>query len=121
MHGSLGKASSVVGGLGVAIVSSVAAGGTARTAGRHVTVVAADTVTGCLSKGAEKGEYAITGKDGKKYGLRSTSVALSKHVGHTVTIVGTPYKEDEDEKSKSSDEAGDLRVTSLTMVSASCQ
>lgn len=124
MHGSLWKVGSMIGGLGVAIISSAALGGTAQAAGVRVAVAAADTVTGCLSKGAEKGEYAITGKDGKKYGLRSTAVALSKHVGHTVTVVGTPYKEDEDEKDekgKASDEAGDLRVTSLTMVSATCQ
>jgi hypothetical protein len=62
--------------------------------------------------------------DGKKYGLRSTKIALSKHVGHTVTVVGTAYKEDEDEKAentKASEEAADLRVTSLTMVSATCE
>jgi len=38
--------------------------------------------------------------------------------------VGTAYKEDEDEKAektKDSEEAADLRVTSLTMVSATCQ
>ena len=49
----------------------------------------ADTATGCLQKGDESGEYALTTKDGKKYGLRSSSVDLSKHVGHTVTVTGT--------------------------------
>ncbi len=127
MHGSLGTVTSVIAGLGVAIVSSVAVGGTAQAASRHVAVAAADTVTGCLSKGDEKGEYTITGKDGKKYGLRSTKVALSKHVGHTVTVVGTPYKEHEggkaekSEASEASEESADLRVTSLKMVSATCQ
>lgn len=124
MHGSLGTVTSVIAGLGVAIVSSVAIGGTAQAASRQVAVAAADTVTGCLSKGDEKGEYTITGKDGKKWGLRSTKVALSKHVGHTVTVVGTPYKEHENEKSEkteASEESADLRVTSLTMVSATCQ
>ena len=29
------------------------------------------TVTGCLQKGDEPGEYSITGEDGKRYGLRS--------------------------------------------------
>lgn len=124
MLGSLGRISSVIAGVGVAIAVSVTFGGTAQAAGRHVAVAAADTVTGCLSKGGEKGEYTITGKDGKKYGLHSTKVALSKHVGHTVTVVGTPYKEAEDKKSEKSsdtDEAVDLRVTSLKMVSATCQ
>jgi len=127
MRGSIGKASSVIAGAGIAIVSSVAVGGTAQAAGRHVAIAAADTVTGCVSKGDEKGEYTITGKDGKKYGLRSTKVDLSKHVGHTVTVVGAKYKEHEDEKaekaekSETADEAADLRVTSLKMVSTTCQ
>ena len=124
MRGSLGKVNSVIIGLGIAIVSSVSYGATAQAATRAAAVAAADTVTGCLSKGDEKGEYLLTTKDGKKYGLRSTKVALSKHVGHTVTVVGTAYKEDEDdkaEKTKDSEEAADLRVTSLTMVSATCQ
>jgi hypothetical protein len=29
------------------------------------------TVTGCLQKGDEAGEYSITGEDGKRYGLRT--------------------------------------------------
>lgn len=126
MQGSLGKVGIVIAGLGAAVVSSVAVDGTAEAAGRHA-VAAADTVTGCLAKGDEKGEYTITTKDGKKYGLRSSKVALSKHVGHTVTVVGTPYKEGgEDEKAekgedKASEEAADLRVTSLKMLSPSCQ
>ena len=124
MQGSLGKVNGVIIGLGVAIVSLVSYGSTAQAATRASAVAAADTVTGCLSKGDEKGEYLLTTKDGKKYGLRGTKVALSKHVGHTVTVVGTAYKEDEDEKAektKDSEEAADLRVTSLTMVSATCQ
>ena len=127
MRGSIGKVSSVVAGVGIAIASSVAVGGTAQAAGRHVAVAAADTVTGCLTKGDEKGEYTLTGKDGKKYGLSSTKVDLSKHLGHTVTVVGTKYKEQEEakpekgEKSEAPEEGGDLRVTSLKMVSATCQ
>ena len=34
------------------------------------------TVTGCLQKGDEPGEYSITGTDGKTYGLRSKTVSL---------------------------------------------
>jgi hypothetical protein len=58
------------------------------------------TVTGCLQKGDEAGEYAITGEDGKRYGLRSKSVDLSKHVGHQVTITGTKMREENEEKEK---------------------
>jgi hypothetical protein len=47
------------------------------------------TVTGCLQKGDEPGEYSITGEDGKTYGLRSKAVSLSEHLGHKVTVTGT--------------------------------
>src|SRR5215469_17580184 len=47
------------------------------------------TVTGCLQKGDEAGEYSITGEDGKTYGLRSKAVNLSEHLGHKVTVTGT--------------------------------
>ena len=47
------------------------------------------TVTGCLQKGDEAGEYSITGEDGKAYELRSKTVKLSQHLGHKVTITGT--------------------------------
>jgi hypothetical protein len=46
------------------------------------------TVTGCLQKGDEAGEYSITGEDGKTYGLRSKTVSLSQHLGHKVTVTG---------------------------------
>ena len=59
------------------------------------------SVTGCLQKGDEAGEYSITGQDGKTYGLRSKSVNLSKHLGHKVTVTGTLRPEsEENEKAK---------------------
>ena len=75
------------------------------------------SVTGCLAKGDEAGEYAIT-QDGKTYGLRSKNVKLADHLGHKVTVSGKfrPEK-DASEKGK---EAGDIAVTSLTMVSTAC-
>jgi len=93
------------------------------------------TVTGCLQKGDEADEFSITGEDGKTYGLRSSTVDLSKHVGHKVTVTGTlkaeSYEKGEKEKGeteeqernekKGATEAGDIRVTSLAMVSATCQ
>src|SRR5690242_2342322 len=53
------------------------------------------TVTGCLQKGDEPNEYAITGEDGKKYGLRSTTVKLDDHLGHKVAVTGRVKKEAE--------------------------
>ena len=87
------------------------------------------TVTGCLQKGDEAGEYSITGEDGKTYGLRSKAVNLSQHLGHKVTITGTLRAESaetekgeaEEHEKKEAAEAGDIRVTDLKMVSDKCQ
>ena len=87
------------------------------------------TVTGCLQKGDEPGEYSITGTDGKTYGLRSKTVSLSKHLGHKVTVTGTLRPESaekekaeaQENKSNETTEAGDIRVTDLQMVSEKCQ
>jgi len=76
-------------------------------------------VTGCLQKGDEPNEYAITGEDGKKYGLRSSTVKLSEHVGHKVTVTGRVKKEAQ--KNEPSGESADLTVSNLQMVSESCQ
>jgi hypothetical protein len=87
------------------------------------------TVTGCLQKGDEPGEYSITGEDGKTYGLRSKAVNLSEHLGHKVSVTGTLRAESaEKEKGEAKEhekreaaEAGDIRVTDLKMVSEKCQ
>jgi len=87
------------------------------------------TVTGCLQKGDEAGEYSITGEDGKTYGLRSKAVNLSQHLGHKVTVTGTLKPESaEKEKGEAQEhqkneaaEAGDISVTDLKMVSDSCK
>jgi hypothetical protein len=87
------------------------------------------TVTGCLQKGDEPGEYSITGEDGKTYGLRSKAVKLSEHLGHKVTVTGMLRPESaekekgkaEQHEKKEAAEAGDIRVTDLKMVSEKCQ
>src|SRR5437868_8964525 len=87
------------------------------------------SVTGCLQKGDDPGEYSITGEDGKTYGLRSKSVDLSQHLGHKVTVTGTLGAESaetekgeaEEHEKKEAAEAGDIRVTDLKMVSDKCQ
>lgn len=87
------------------------------------------TVTGCLQKGDEADEFSITGEDGKNYDLTSSTVDLGKHVGHKVTVTGTfkaeAYEKEKGEKEanerKEAPEAGDIRVTSLKMVSDSCK
>ena len=91
------------------------------------------TVTGCLQKGDSPDEFAIAGKNGKTWELRSKTVKLDEHVGHTVTVTGVRHHESKAEEAKEektegkeskeaeAKEAGDLRVTSLKMVSESCK
>ena len=98
----------------------------------HKAMGHAKTVTGCLQKGDEPGEFSITGEDGKTWGLRSSNVKLEEHVGHKVTVTGSVHheskthekaeekKEGQMEKAASKEEYRDLRVTSLKMVSATC-
>src|SRR5437773_11912658 len=62
------------------------------------------TVTGCLQKGEEADEFSLTGEDGKSYGVRSSAVDLSKHLGHKVTVPGTLQAESY-EKGKGESEA----------------
>lgn len=90
------------------------------------------SVTGCLQKGVEPGEFSITGEDGKTWGLRSKTVKLEQHVGHRVTVTGSAHRESEaQEKSEEKkegrmenaagkEEYGDLRVTDLKMISDTC-
>ncbi len=96
----------------------------------------ARTMTGCLQKGDEANEYVLTAKDGSTWDLRSDSVDLAPHIGHTVTITGTSsrahekaheMKEGTKEEmhehgmSKSDTEHGHLKVTNLKMVSKTCK
>ena len=89
-----------------------------------------ETATGCLQKGDEPNGYTLTADDGKVWELQSTKVKLADHVGHKVTVMGTAAKaSDAMEKKKESSETketegkehGDLKVTSLKMVSESCK
>ena len=87
------------------------------------------TISGCLSKGDDKGEYHITASDGSRWDVKSDNVNLAEHVGHSVKATGVvsnatahgvkeAVKTGVDSKSK---ETGDIRVTELTMVSDSCK
>jgi hypothetical protein len=86
------------------------------------------TVTGCLQKGDEPGEFAIVGADGKTWELRSANVKLDQHLGHKVTVTGSvtheskaeEKREGQVEKAATKEAYSDLNVTSLKMVSDSC-
>jgi hypothetical protein len=94
----------------------------------HKPTSPAKTVTGCLQKGHEAGEFSITGEDGKTWELSSKSVKLDEHVGHQVTVTGSAHRESKEEEKKEGqmekaagkEEYGDLRVTDLKMVSETC-
>lgn len=95
------------------------------------------TITGCLSKEHDSGnskEYLLTANDGSTWEVRSDSVSLADHVGHTVSATGavrnsTAHNLKEDAKDAASDahmkkgnaEHGHMTVTDLQMVSSSCE
>jgi len=84
------------------------------------------TVTGCLAQGDSANEYSIKGEDGKTYGLMASgSVNMKPHLGHKVTVTGTPSKEmEKNEKTQAktgrTEESQHLSVSDLKMVSTSC-
>ena len=92
------------------------------------------TLTGCLQKGEDANEFNLTVKDGGTWEIKSDSLKLGEHVGHTVTIVGVVsnatahgMKEDAKEEMKEhgmdkhATERGHITVTDLTMVSDTCK
>jgi hypothetical protein len=92
------------------------------------------TLTGCLQKGDDANEYNLTTTKGSTWEIKSDSVKLGEHVGHTVTITGVVsnatahgMKEDTKEEmkehgmDKNATEHGHLTATDLKMVSDSCQ
>ena len=92
------------------------------------------TLTGCLQKGDDAHEYKLTTAKGATLEVKSDSLKLGDHVGHTVTITGVVpsakmhgMKEDakaeakEHGVDKDSTEHGHMTVTNLSMVSESCK
>ena len=70
------------------------------------------------------GDTVNVGEDGKRYGLRSKSVDLSKHLGHQVSVTGTKMREEKEEKEKKEAGGGeyaDLRVTNIKHISETCK
>ncbi len=86
------------------------------------------SVTGCLQKGIEPGGVFIVGEDGTMWELSGEVDAA--HVGHKVKVDGHVLHRSKTEEAKFADyerqEAkgkpyADFQVTSLKMVSDSCQ
>lgn len=84
------------------------------------------SLTGCLGKGMATDTFSLKTKDGKTYSLTSSTVQLSQHVGHTVTVTGAPAKAAPG-KAPSKDTmetgmaAGPVNVSKLAMVSETCK
>ena len=91
------------------------------------------TLTGCLQKGDDAKEFKLTTAKGGTWEIKSDTLKLGDHVGHTVTITGvvsnaTLHGAKEDVKAeakehgvdKDSTEHGHMTVTYLKMVSDSC-
>jgi hypothetical protein len=86
------------------------------------------SVTGCLKQGSDAGGYYLMGQDGKMYELMGKG--LAGHVGHTITVTGTqadlPHAQEQKKEAMEKSEAGsasyvDMKVSSMKMVSSSCQ
>ena len=80
------------------------------------------SVTGCLAQGDQSNEYSIKDASGKTYGLRAGSdVNLKAHLGHKVTVTGTPMGEKKEPvKTGKTEESEHLQVSNLAMVSTTC-
>jgi hypothetical protein len=94
----------------------------------------ARTITGCIAQGSSSDKFVLNGNDGSTWDLKSDTVPLADHVGHTVTIKGnvsnvTMHNMKEEAKDaassagmkKTNDEHGDLQVATVKMVSKSCK
>ena len=92
------------------------------------------TLNGCLQKGDSANEYLLTTKKGSTWEIKSDSVNLGEHVGHTVAVTGVVshakmhgMKEDTKDEAKehgmdkNATEHGHMAVTDLKMVSESCE
>ena len=107
------------------VVMTASVPAAAQTAGN-----ASQTVTGCLQKGSESGGFFLTTGDNYHWELYATgTVSLAEHAGQTVTLTGTsPHRTDAQEqvsqpvekKEAGARKHGDLQVSSLKVVSATC-
>src|ERR1700694_6028736 len=94
----------------------------------------ARTLRGCRQNGDDANEYQLTTAKGGTWEIKSDSLKLGDHVGHTVTTTGVVSNDaihgvKEDVKSeakehgmgKNSTEHGHMTVTNLTMISDTCK
>jgi hypothetical protein len=128
------KMNIAVGALALLMVAGAAASANAQTETK-TTHKKTRTLSGCLQKqGNDANEYQLTTAANSTWEIRSDSVKLAPHVGHTVTVTGVVsnatahgIKEDAKDEAKehgvdkNSTEHGHMTVTALKMGSDSCQ
>ena len=119
--------------LGVMLLASVSLGQDTTSSGKSKS--RDRTITGCLqTRGSGPDKFVLMGNDGSTWDVKSDSVVLADHVGHTITATGTvsnvtmhnAKEKAKDEAAsagmmKTNDEHGDMEVSSVTMVSKSCK
>ena len=126
------KTSGIALALGLLLVTAVSLAQDTTSSGKSKSDVR--TITGCLAQGSSSDKYVLNGNDGSTWDVKSDTVALADHIGHTVTAKGavsnvTMHNMKEEAKDaassagmkKSNNEHGDLEVASLKMVSKSCK
>ena len=83
------------------------------------------TLTGCLHRTVDADKFRILAQDGSRWIVTSDTVKLDDHVGHTVTVVGLVANQIalgmKEVQGAAAVEAGNLRVTSLKMISEACR
>jgi hypothetical protein len=80
------------------------------------------TVTGCLQKSSTANIYMLTDENGKTWDLRSKTVPLGPHVGHTIAVTGTIPKDSKGSgSSRDTSPQSHLLVTNPTMVRDNCE
>jgi hypothetical protein len=126
------KTSGIALALGLLLVTGVSLAQDTTSSGKSKSDVR--TITGCLAQGSSSDKYVLNGNDGSTWDVKSDTVALADHIGHTITAKGTVSnvtmhnmkEEAKDAASsagmkKSNNEHGDLEVASVKMVSKSCK
>jgi hypothetical protein len=82
------------------------------------------TVTGCLSQGSDEKSFNLLADDGGTWVLQSKAVALSDHVGQTITVTGKVWRTKAKTKAVADPvdaQHGRLTVASVNIVSDSCK
>src|ERR1700693_2696377 len=72
----------------------------AQTAAPEKKAEKSQTVTGCLQKGDEAGEFSIKGEDGKTWGLPKPSLQVDQPLGSQGARPGSPTHETKAEEKK---------------------